>query len=219
MSIEYNPNTSDNDEINNKISPVVRLFLKRVEQNIPNVSIRLFGSVTNFTYFKESDVDFCIIYPDEYTRKKLCAFIEEESIEFNKTRVKIRDIKLSRSGYNDEFFEVYHVCFDDKDRVDINLVNGRIGPIQHHNHNLGMGYKLIIFIIKFLYYEVSVISKESYLYLKRSIFRIKDKDTKIVRSEYRDIIGHGDQLEREPTTSPFYNEGVVGGCLSPPTHT
>ena len=66
MSIEYNPNTSDNDdEINNKIPPVIKLFLKRVEQNVPNVSIRLFGSVMNFTHFKDkSDVDCCIIYPD-----------------------------------------------------------------------------------------------------------------------------------------------------------
>ena len=189
MSIEYNPNTSDNDEINNKISPVVRLFLKRVEQNIPNVSIRLFGSVTNFTYFKESDVDCCIIYPDEYTRIKLRTFIEEDSIEFNKTLVKVRDIKLSGSGYNDEFFEVYNVCFDDKDRVDINLVNGRIGPIQHSNHKLGMGYKLILFIIKWLYYEVSVISKEFYLYLKRSIFYIMEINNQAVRSKYRCIIG------------------------------
>jgi hypothetical protein len=204
MSIEYNPNNNDNNDeinnINNKISPVVKLFLKRVEQNVLNISIRLFGSVTNFTHFKDkSDVDCCIIYPDEYTRIKLCAFIEDDSIEFNKTRVKIRDIKLSSSGYNDEFFEVYHVCFDDKDRVDINLVNGRIGPIQHRNHNLGMGYKLIIFIIKFLYYEVSVISKELYLYLKGSLFRIRDRNDEAVRSEYRYIIRQGNQLEREPT--------------------
>ena len=70
MSIEYNLNTNnDNDDkINNKIPPVVTLFLKRVEQNVPNVSIRLFGSVTNFTHFKDkSDVDCCMIYPDEYT--------------------------------------------------------------------------------------------------------------------------------------------------------
>jgi hypothetical protein len=51
MSIEYNPNSNDNNDgvnnINNKISSVIKLFLKRVEQNVPNVSIRLFGSITN----------------------------------------------------------------------------------------------------------------------------------------------------------------------------
>ena len=193
MSIEYNPNTSDNDdEINNKIPAVVKLFLKRVEQNVPNVRIRLFGSVTNFTHFKgKSDVDCCIIYPDEYTRIKLCAFIEEESIEFNKTRIKFREMKFSQPGYNDEFFGLYHVCFDDKDKLDISLVNGErgIGPIQHYQHDVGIGYRLLIFIIKWLYYEMSVISRELFIYLKKIIFNIRDSEITIVHSKHRYILG------------------------------
>lgn len=197
MSIEYNPNASDNDddEINNKIPPVVKLFLKRVEQNVPNVSIRLFGSVTNFTHFKDkSDVDCCIIYPDEYTRVKLCAFIEEDSIEFNKTRIRFREMKYSQPGYKDEFIGLYHICFDDKDKVDISLVNGErgIGPLQHSQHDLGMGYKLLICVIKWLYYKVSVISKELFLYFKRLIFDIRNSAMTIVHSNHRDISGVGE---------------------------
>jgi len=179
MSIEYNPNANNDndDEINNKIPQVIKLFFKRVEQNVPNVSIRLFGSVTNFTHFKDkSDVDCCIIYPDEYTRMKLCTFIEEDSIEFNKTRIRFREMKYSQPGYNDEFIGLYHVCFNDKDKIDICLVNGErgIGPLQNHQHHVGIGYKLLIYIIKWLYYKASIISRESFIYLKKFIFNLRD---------------------------------------------
>jgi len=183
MSIEYNPN----DEINNtnyKIPPVIKLFFKRVEQNVPNVRIRLFGSVTNFTHFKDkSDVDCCIIYPDEYTRLKLCAFIEEDSIEFNKTRIRFREMKYSQPGYNDEFIGLYRVCFDDKDKLDISLVNGErgIGPLQHHQHDLGMGYRLLLYVIKWLYYEASVISRDLFIYLKKLIFYFRNSAMTIVQ--------------------------------------
>ena len=197
MSIEYNPNNNDNNDeinnINNKISPVVKLFLKRVEQNVPNVSIRLFGSITNFTHFKDkSDVDCCIIYPDEYMRMKLCAFIEEDSVEFYKTRIRFREMKYSQPGYKDEFIGLYHICFGDKDKIDISLVNGGeggIGPLQHYQHDIGIGYKLFIYIIKWLYYEVSVISRETFIYLKKFIFNIRDNAMTIVHSNHRDILG------------------------------
>jgi hypothetical protein len=189
MSIEYNPNDEINNNTNNKIPQVIKLFFKRVEQNVPNVRIRLFGSVTNFTHFKyKSDVDCCFIYPDEYTRLKLCAFIEEDSIEFNKTRIKFREMRYSQPGHNDEFIGLYHVCFDDKDKVDISLVNGErgIGPLQHHQHDVGMGYKLLMWIIKWLYYEASVISIETFVYLKKLIFNIRDGAMTIVHSNSRE---------------------------------
>jgi len=209
MSIEYNPdaNNDNNYDVNNKISPVVELFFKRVKQNVPNVSIRLFGSVTNFTYFKDkSDVDCCIIYPDEYTRMKLCAFIEEDSIEFNKTRIRFRDMKYSQPGYKDEFIGLYHICFDDKDKIDICLVNGErgIGPLQNHQHDLGMGYRLLLYIIKWLYYEVSVISKDLFIYLKKIIFYFRNSAITVVHSNHRDILG-------EPGAPPPLTPYVKGG--------
>lgn len=195
MSIEYNPNTTnynDDDEITRKISPVVKLFLQRVEQNVPNVRIRLFGSVTNFTHFKDkSDVDCCIIYPNEYTKIKLCAFIEEDSLEFNKIRIRFRNIKYSQPGYNDEFIGLYKIRFNDKDKLDISLVNGErgIGPLQHYQHDVGIGYRLLLFIIKWLYYEASIISKELFIYLKKLLFNIRDSAMTIVHSNHRDILG------------------------------
>jgi len=193
MSIEYNPNNNDNNDeinnINNKIPQVIKLFFKRVEQNFPNVSIRLFGSIMNFTHFKDkSDVDCCIIYPDEHTRMKLCAFIEEESIEFNKTRVRFRDMKYSKPGYNDEFIGLYQICFNDKDKLDISLVNGErgIGPLQKYQHDLGIAYMCLIYIIKWLYYRASLISKDLFVYLKQSVFSFRNSAITIVHSNQRE---------------------------------
>ena len=200
MSIEYSYTSTscyDNkgiscskyDEINKRIPPIVKLFLKRVEQNVPNVRIRLFGSVTNFTHFKDkSDVDCCIIYPDEYTRIKLCAFIEEESIEFNKTQIKFRDMKYSKPGYNDEFIGLYQLCFNDKDKLDISLVNGErgVGPLQNYQHDLGIVYMCLIYIIKWLYYRASLISKDLFIYLKQSVFSFRNSAITIVHLNSRE---------------------------------
>ena len=204
MSIEYNPNDEINNtnNMNDKIPPVVKLFFKRVEQNVPNVRIRLFGSVTNFTHFKnKSDVDCCFIYPDEYTRVKLCAFIEEDSIEFNKTRIKFREMRYSQLGYNDEFIGLYQLCFNDKDKLDISLVDGErgIGPLQHYQHDVGTGYKLLMLIIKWLYYRTSLISKELFIFLKQSIFNFRNSAITIVHSNSREPKG----TQGSPMTPPF----------------
>jgi hypothetical protein len=101
-------------------------------------------------------------------------------------------MKYSQPGYyNDEFIGLYRVCFDDKDKLDISLVNGErgIGPLQHYQHDVGIGYRLIIFIIKWLYYDVSIISKELFIYLKKLIFNIRDSVMTIVHSNHREILG------------------------------
>ena len=102
-----------------------------------------------------------------------------------------RDMKYSQPGYNDEFIGLYHVCFDDKDKLDISLVNGErgIGPLQHYQHDVGIGYRLLIFIIKWLYYETSVISKGLFIYLKTLIFNIRNIRITIMHSNHRYILG------------------------------
>jgi len=174
MSIEYHP------KYNDKISPVVDNFLQTLSQNVSNVNIRLFGSVTNFTHFKDkSDVDCCIIYPDEYTRMKLCEFIEGDSIKFNKTRVLFREMTLRNKDYADEHIGLYVIEFDNKHKLDICLVDGNIGPIQRQQHNFGIMYKLFMYVIKWLYYGTGLISKENFIYLKRQIFVWSDSNRNI----------------------------------------
>jgi hypothetical protein len=173
MSIDYN-SIHEIANINERISPNVKLYLNRLKQHVQNINVRLYGSITNFTYFKnKSDVDCCIIYPDEYTKNKLIKFVTEDSIQFKIKHIKVQQLKLSSPDYKDEFVDVYCVYFDNGDKIDFTLVHGDIGPlnkIQHHNPII---YMFLLYIIKWLYYYANIISKDLFIYLKRMVFSIK----------------------------------------------
>jgi hypothetical protein len=173
MSIDYN-SIHEIANINERISPNVKLYLNRLKQHVQNINVRLYGSITNFTYFKnKSDVDCCIIYPDEYTKNKLIQFVTEDSIQFKIKHIKVQQLKLSSPDYKDEFVDVYCVYFDNGDKIDFTLVHGDIGPlnkIQYHNPII---YMFLLYIIKWLYYYANIISKDLFIYLKRMVFSIK----------------------------------------------
>ena len=67
MSIHYDSifyNENENNNIKDRFSPTALAYITRLKQHVPNIEIHFFGSVTNFTFFKNSsDVDCCIIYP------------------------------------------------------------------------------------------------------------------------------------------------------------
>ena len=53
------------NQINNRLSPNVKLYLMKLIQHVPNIDITFFGSITNFTYIENhSDVDCAIVYHD-----------------------------------------------------------------------------------------------------------------------------------------------------------
>ena len=173
MSIDYN-SIHEIANINERISPNVKLYLNRLKQHVQNINVRLYGSITNFTYFKnKSDVDCCIIYPDEYTKNKLIKFVTEDSIQFKIKHIKVQQLKLSSSDYKDEFVDVYCVYFDNGDKIDFTLIYGDVGPLIKKQHHNGIIYMILLYIIKWLYYYANIISKDLFVYLKRMVFSIK----------------------------------------------
>lgn len=176
MPIDYNSiHESENANINERVPQNVKLYLNRLKQHVPNIDIRLYGSVTNFTYFENnSDIDCCIVYPDEYIKDKLIQFITEDSIQFNIKRIKIQQLKLSCPDYKDEFADVYCVYFDNGDKIDFTLIRGDIGPLIKIQHHSGIIYMFFLYIIKWLYYDANIISKDAFVRLKRKLFGIKD---------------------------------------------
>jgi hypothetical protein len=176
MSISYNIiNDHENSKIKERISPNNKLYLKRLIQNVPNIEIRFFGSITNFTYFENnSDVDCCIIYPDESSRMKVIQFITDDSIEFHIKRITFQQVKLSHPAYNDEFNDVYSVFFDNRDKIDFNLVHSHVGPILQKQHHIGIVFLFFIYILKWLYYHSNIISKDIFRHLKSVMFNVKD---------------------------------------------
>lgn len=174
MSIDYN-SIYENANINERISPNLKLYLNRLKQHVPNINIRLYGSITNFTHFKnKSDVDCFITYPDEYTKNKLIQFVTEDSLQFKIKHIKVQQLKFSSMNHKDEFADVYCVYFDNGDKIDFTLIYGDFGPLIKLQHHTGIIYIFFLYIIKWLYYYANIISKDLFIYLKKKIFVVKD---------------------------------------------
>ena len=82
-SIFYNENENANSgntnaRVKERMSPTALAYITRLKQHVqhnPNIDIYFFGSVTNFTFFENSsDVDCCIVYPDEHAKNKVVQF-------------------------------------------------------------------------------------------------------------------------------------------------
>ena len=174
-SIFYNENENENEDthIKERLSPTAIAYITRLKQQVPNIDIYFFGSVTNFTFFENSsDVDCCIVYPDEHAKNKIVQYINEDSLQFYIKRITFQQVKLSHPKYADEYSDVYCIFFNDGNKIDLNLVPKKIGPILKIQHNINVLFLTVLYIIKWLYYYAHVISKDAFVYLKAKFFNI-----------------------------------------------
>jgi hypothetical protein len=166
-------NNNANANIKDRLSPTTLAYITRLKQHVPNIDIYFFGSVTNFTFFKNSsDVDCCITFPDEHAKNKVVQFITEDSLQFNIKRITFQQVKLSHPKYADEFWDVYCIFFNDGSKIDFNLVPNKIGPILEIQHNIGAVFLVVLYVIKWLYYYVHIISKDAFGYIKANFFKL-----------------------------------------------
>ena len=184
-SIFYNENANKNknensgntnDDIKERMSPTALAYITRLKQHVqhnPNIDIHFFGSITNFTFFENSsDVDCCIVYPDEHAKNKVVQFITEDSLQFDIKRITFQQVKLSHPKHPDEFGDVYCIFFNDGSKIDFNLVSNKIGPILSLQHNTNVIFLTVLYILKWLYYYAHIISKDAFIYIKAKLFKI-----------------------------------------------
>jgi predicted nucleotidyltransferase len=182
-SIFYNENANENANKNEnkyarvkeRLSPTALAYITRLKQHVPSIDIHFFGSVTNFTFFENSsDVDCCIVYPDEHAKNKVVQFITEDSLQFDIKRITFQQVKLSHPKYADEYGDVYCIFFNDEygSKIDFNLVSDKIGPILSLQHNMNVVFLTVLYILKWLYYYAHLISKEAFIYIKAKLFKI-----------------------------------------------
>jgi hypothetical protein len=189
MSINYHSifyNENENNNIKDRFSPTAFAYITRLQQHVPNIDIHFFGSVTNFTFFKNSsDVDCCIVYPDEHTKNKVIQFITEDSLHFDIKRITFQQVKLSHPNYTDEYGDVYCIFFNDGSKIDFNLVPNKIGPILSLQHNMNVIFLVALYILKWLFYYANLISKDVFIYIKAKMFKIYHyiHNISVVRSE------------------------------------
>lgn len=182
-SIFYNENENANKNENEnkyarvkeRLSPTALAYITRLKQHVSNIDIYFFGSVTNFTFFENSsDVDCCIVYPDEHAKNKTVQYIVEESLQFDIKRITFQQVKLSHPKYADEYGDVYCIFFNDEygSKIDFNLVPNKIGPILSLQHNMNVVFLTVLYILKWLYYYAHIISKDAFIYIKAKLFKI-----------------------------------------------
>ena len=195
-SIFYNENANKNENkyarVKERLSPTALAYITRLKQHVPSIDIHFFGSVTNFTFFENSsDVDCCIVYPDEHAKNKVVLFITEDSLQFDIKRITFQQVKLSHPKYADEYGDVYCIFFNDEygSKIDFNLVSDKIGPILSLQHNMNVVFLTVLYILKWLYYYAHLISKEAFIYIKAKLFKIYHYiyDISVFRSDKHDI--------------------------------
>lgn len=180
MSVHYgsifyseNQNNNENVHIKERMSPTALAYITRLKQHVPNIDIYFFGSVTNFTFFdNNSDIDCCIVYPDEHAKNKVVQFISEDLLQFDIKRITFQQVKLSHPKYSDEFGDVYCIFFNDGSKIDFNLVANKIGPILELQHNINIIFLMVLYVVKWLYYYARIISKDAFIYIKAKMFKI-----------------------------------------------
>ena len=166
-------NSSENAKIKERLSPTALAYITRLKQHVPSIDIHFFGSVTNFTFFENSsDVDCCIVYPDEHAKNKVIQFFTEDSLQFDIKRITFQQVKLSHPKYADEFGDVYCIFFNDGSKIDFNLVPNKIGPILSLQHNINIVFLIVLYILKWLYYYANLISKDAFIFIKAKMFKI-----------------------------------------------
>ena len=181
-----NNHHNNNTHIKERMSPTSAAYITRLKQHVPNIDIHFFGSITNFTFFENSsDVDCCVIYPDENTKNKVVQFITEDSLQFDVKRITFQQVKLSHPKHADEFGDVYCIFFNDGSKIDFNLVPNKIGPILEIQHDTNVVFLVILYILKWLYYYANLVSKDAFIYIKAKFFKIYHYvyDISVFRSE------------------------------------
>jgi hypothetical protein len=184
-----NENNNENVRIKGRLSPTALAYITRLKQHVQHdskIDIYFFGSITNFTFFENSsDVDCCIVYPDEHAKNKMVQFITEDSMQFDIKRITFQQVKLSHPKHVDEYGDVYCIFFNDGNKIDFNLVQNNIGPILSLQHNMNIVFLIVLYILKWLYYYAHIISKDAFIYIKAKMFKIYHYvyDISVFRSE------------------------------------
>jgi len=154
--------------------------------NYLNTKIYYFGSIQRYDYFpKSSDIDVDIFTDNEdQTINYLMNFLGLKKYEFKKFVYKLHETNKLVYGHKVKYKEP-HNNFD----VEISIYNENVKYEVLKEHNLKMNIPIyvsfLLIIIKYLYYNFSLLSKANYKYLKGLIinYLIEGKDVEFVTTE------------------------------------
>jgi hypothetical protein len=151
----------------NNLSPYVSIFFKKLSLYLDK-PLYFFGSVQRNDYFPGlSDIDVDIFTENsESTISKMQHFLKVKRSDFKKFVWKLNNSEMLASGYKIMYKEPEH-----KFMAEFSIYDEKWKSQILHEHiskfQIPFYASIILIIIKYLYYNLNFISKQSYKYLKK----------------------------------------------------
>ena len=169
----------------NKLPPYAEQFYYKLGSYLPT-KIYYYGSIQRNDYFPKSsdiDVDIFTDNPDS-TISKLQNFLGVEKYKFKKFIYKLHKSDKIVSGRKVQFeddannFRTEISIYSEKDKEEV---------LKEHNAKTILPFyiSIMLIILKFFYYNVCILSKDAYKYLKRLImdYLVEGKDSEFITTE------------------------------------
>jgi predicted nucleotidyltransferase len=161
------------EKVDERLTPNQKIFLNNLKQYI-NGNIYLYGSILRPDFIKEkSDIDIDIFSDNEIsTVYKICDLLNLKRNNFKKIVYKID--KSIVYGYKCKYSSL-----NEGIEVEISIYNEKYKNIvlKDHNKDITLPFYITIslIIIKFLFYNLQVISKKVYSRCKRFLMNENDE--------------------------------------------
>ena len=166
----------------NKMSPFAEKFFNRLKYYL-DTKLYYYGSIQRNDYFpNSSDIDVDIFtYNEQSTITKLQTFLSVERSEFKKFVYRLHRTNKVVYGYKVKYSDKEHnfstefAIYDEKDKD--NVLKEHISKID-----LPVYVAVLLYILKFLYYKVQIMPKETYYYFKKLFMNyfVEGEDTEYV---------------------------------------
>ena len=157
--------------IKNNIPDYKQNFFNNLEDFL-NTKIYYHGSIQRYDFFNESDIDIDIFTINESdTINKICHFLNCDindvkqfiwKLDINKEKVKGYKILYHNAEYN---YYIDISIFNEKNKNNVLLD-------QIKSDSLPLYAIFFLFILKFLYYKLEIVSWPIYSYIKKKIITI-----------------------------------------------
>jgi len=153
------------EQINKKLTDKQKQFFNNLSIHIDK-PIYFYGSIYRSDYFPgKSDIDIDIFTDnEESTIQMLCSFLNISRNKFKKSFYKIGSTVVHgfKGKYKDEYNNI---------ELEISVYNNKYKQIVLDDHNkctsLPLYVSIILIIVKFLYYNLGIISNDTYKDVKR----------------------------------------------------
>lgn len=161
------------EAIKNKLTSDEIIFFENMSMYIDK-EIVFYGSIQRPDYIKgKSDIDIDIFTDNESsTIQQLCSFLDIQKYDFKKSVYKINDTMVygSKVEYSDNSKNI---------NVEISVYNEKYKNLVLYDHNncryLPFYITVVLYIIKFLYYNLGVMSNKMYKRCKRFLMNPNDE--------------------------------------------